>query len=335
MNMKSRRVRRSTAALICGLVTLIFALAGIPALAENIGQAAQTNTRPIAENLTLETFRNIALSGRFKAVDLEGDAVTFEVIDKPTKGTVTAGEDGSFTYAPLEGKKGRDTFTYIAYDDYGGLSDKAVVTINIGKQSTDISYADMAGNASHYSSLVLAEKGIFTGDKIGGAHFFRPASTVTRGEFLAMCLAMTKTETIKDIIRTGFYDDDSIPVWVKPYVSAALMSGVITGYKDVDGRLIFNANDPVTASEAAVILDNLLQPTDVSVSAEVLAHEEGICPAWAYQAEANLASCNILPAGADCGRCLTRAEAADMLVAAMNLIESRDHNKSLLSWAQF
>jgi hypothetical protein len=198
----------------------------------------------------------------------------------------------------------------------------------------------MAGNSSYYSALVLAEKGVFKGDQIGDRSFFRPSAAVTRGEFLAMCLAMNHTDTLKDVIRTGFYDDDTIPAWVKPYVSTALMSGIVTGYKCDDGRLVFNANDPITVSEAAVILNNLLRPADVSAS--TLATGDGsldisldACPVWASQAEANLAACNILPAGLQYNKSITRAEAADMLVASMRVLDSRDGSKSLLSWAHF
>ncbi len=71
-------------------------------------------------------------------------------------------------------------------DEKGGISLPATVTIHINKQSTKITYADMGGNASCYSSLLLAEKGILTGEKLGNEYFFRPGSAVTRGEFLAM-----------------------------------------------------------------------------------------------------------------------------------------------------
>jgi hypothetical protein len=34
----------------------------------------------------------------------------------------------------------------------------------------------MKDSASYYSALVLAEKGVFLGEKLGGEYFFRPTA---------------------------------------------------------------------------------------------------------------------------------------------------------------
>ena len=149
----------------------------------------------------------------------------------------------------------------------------------------------MAGNGSYYAALLLAEKGILTGEKLGSSYFFRPEMPVTRGEFLAMCLALSETKTIPGITRTGFYDDASIPQWVKPYVSTALMSGIISGFKNDAGQLVFASQEPVTFLEAAVILNNTLKISDV-VSVGV--PSQAVCPAWSQQAVTNLAACNVM-----------------------------------------
>lgn len=333
--MKIRKGKSSRAVIALLLVVLAsgFLLAGVPALAADAQvQVAAQNANPIAKNLEYSTFRNIAIRGHFSATDPDGDVVTFELTDIPKKGSVQVGEDGSFVYTPTENKKGQDSFSYIAIDTKGSISNKATVTISIDKQATKITYSDMTGNSSHYAALVLAEKGVLIGEKLGSEYFFKPDSDVTRGEFIAMCLGMSDAETLKDITRTGFSDDDRIPMWVKPYVSTALMSGIITGYKDSEGRLVFASQEPITFSEAAVVLNNLLKITDVVT---VTAMEDSVCPVWAYQAEANLVACNIMPAmGTECGTNMTRAEAADMLVAAMSLLKERDSGSSLLSWAK-
>jgi len=331
-----KRSSKLKSALILFVVVLALGCAlAAPVVAEflPVTVAIPSNARPIAENIELETYRSVSVSSRFKAIDPDGDEMTFELVDMPKKGNVKVDEDGTFTYTPESGKRGRDTFTYIACDPKGGLSNKATVTIEIRKQQTDITYSDIVGTGLEYAAVALAERGVFVGDKISDRAFFRPAQNVTRGEFVAMCLALSGTETHKDIVRTGFYDDDAIPLWVKPYVSTALMNGLITGCKTQDGRLIFNANDPITVAQAAVILNNLLRPTDVSVS--VFA-ESSALPSWAHQAGANLDACNILSREtADYDASLTRAQAAEMLVASMRLLDMRDNDRSILSWAQF
>lgn len=332
MKIRNSKSIRTVIALLLLMLAGGFLWAGVPALAADITTAVAANANPIAENQEYSTFRNIAIQGRFSATDPDGDTVTFEIADAPKKGSVQAGQDGSFLYTPSENKKGQDSFTYIAIDNNGNLSNKATVTISINKQSTKLTYSDMADNSSYYSALVLAEKGVLIGEKLGTEYFFRPDSTVTRGEFLAMCLAMSDAETLQGITRTGFADDESIPMWVKPYVSTALMTGVITGYKDDNGKLVFSSQEPISFAEAAVMLNNILQISDVT---SVIATEQTTCPVWSVQAEANLAACNILPAlGTECINNITRAEAADMLVAAMTVIKERDNGGSLLNWAK-
>ncbi len=333
MKIRNSKSFRTALALLLTILAGAFLWAGVPALAaDDMSAVIERNSNPIAENLELSTYRNISIHGRFSATDPDGDTVIFEISEMPKKGSVQADTDGSFIYTPGENKKGKDSFSYIAIDLNGNISNKATVTISINKQSTKITYADMAGNGAHYAALVLAEKGILTGEKLGNEYFFRPDSVLTRGEFVALCLQLSDAETLEGITRTGFSDDASIPMWAKPYISTALMTGMISGFKDDEGRLVFASQEPITYCEAAVALNNLLQISDVVT---VAATEQTTCPVWSYQAEVNLAACNIMPVmGTECYNFVTRAEAADMLVAAMNLLKERDGGFSLLSWAR-
>jgi hypothetical protein len=293
---------------------------------------AGANHPPIAENIDLTTYKGVASNGVFRAVDPEGDLVTFSIESAPRKGTVEIAGN-SFTYTPAQGKSGRDSFTYVATDANGNVSGVAKVQILINKQKTEVSYSDMEGNSAHYAALRLAETDVFVGEKLGTSYFFYPDRPVTRGEFLAMCLRACGMDAIKDITRTGFADDADMPLWVKPYVSAALLSGVIKGYQTDSGSLVFSAASPVSYAEAAVILNNLLEITDVS--RDIASASADLVPSWAYQATANLASCDIVPTNSSviAGGNLTRADIAEMLSASMNLIEQRGGN-SLLSWAR-
>ena len=57
-------------------------------------------------------------------------------------------------------------------------------------------------------------------------------------------------------------------------------------------------------------------------------------PAWAAQAVANLRSCDIYAGGEfQAGRALTRGDAAEMLSAAMDVLEARGKN-SKFSWSR-
>ena len=112
----------------------------LPAMALTTSTAEVENAAPIAEDLSLSTYKGVAIFSRFAAVDPEGDLVTFQVVDSPARGQVTLDENdpAAFTYTPYEGKKGKDSFTYVAIDAVGNTSQPAKVTIVIEKQKTAV-----------------------------------------------------------------------------------------------------------------------------------------------------------------------------------------------------
>lgn len=63
---------------------------------------AEANGAPVAENLELTTYKNVAVTAQFSAVDPEGDLLTYHILNKPARGAVTMPEDGSseFVYTP-------------------------------------------------------------------------------------------------------------------------------------------------------------------------------------------------------------------------------------------
>ncbi|MDR2360952.1 MAG: S-layer homology domain-containing protein [Oscillospiraceae bacterium] len=294
-------------------------------------ESEPTNYAPVAENLNYTTYKGVTLFGEFAATDPEGEPINYRIVTQPKKGDVTV-SDSTFRYVPNSKKKGKDSFTYVAVDASGNVGQEAVVNVIIERQSTDVMYGDMSGNPAEYSALRLAEDGVFVGEKVGGVYNFNPTAIVSRGEFLAMCAKIAGIEPITDVTTTGFADDPIIPVWVKPYVSAALMGGVIRGYGGEDGASVFAAAQPVSFSEAAVMLNNALQISDVrSVS---FFADEALVPAWASQAAANLNACNVLgDITLNAAKPMTRADAAAILARAADLAASRKNRGGLLGWA--
>ena len=63
---------------------------------------------------------------------LSVSAPTTIVVGDPAKGSVAVNADGSFTYTSTSSALGTNTFSYRAVDRDGGLSNVAVVTINLG-----------------------------------------------------------------------------------------------------------------------------------------------------------------------------------------------------------
>lgn len=292
------------------------------------------NCAPIAENMNFKTYKNIAISAPLKAVDPDGDLISFTLASQTRKGKVELSLDGSFTYTPGAGEKGTDSFSYIAIDQYGAVSREACVTIDIKAQSGNVNYSDVDGLSCAYAAHHLAEKGIFTGRKVGDSYFFDPDTPVSRGEFLAMCMDTAGMDKLNRITRTGFYDDAEISAWAKPYISSALLAGIIKGYTNSEGEVVFLPDRSITLSEAAVMLSGVLDISDVKSDCNV---PQSSVATWAYQSVANLSACSIINSGSayDGELTVTRSEAAQMLSAALDVIEARNEDTggfSLLDW---
>lgn len=287
----------------------------------------QENQPPVARNMELATYKNVAITGYFDAVDGEGDTLTFQLTSTPARGAVTLAEDGSsqFVYTPYENKTGSDRFTYVAIDSAGNISPEATVQLRINKPDTKVTYADLEGHPAHKAAIRLAEEGVYVGRYVNGNYFFDPDQSVTRAQFLTMAMSVTGLEQLEGVTLTGFSDDTAIPTWAKGSVSAALKAGAISGARDETGAPIFGADQSITRGEASVMLNNLLDITDVPL--EVFsAGSEGH---WAAQAAANLSASGVVSqqsvGTAQLSEELTLAQAAEMLDGALDLMESRDN----------
>lgn len=318
----SRFLRRGGFLLVLTALCLSLSLPAY-ALFDLDDQAAGDSPLPIAENLTLTTYKNVAVGGTFSAMDPDGEAVTFRITKNPARGEVTQGSEGSaqFTYTPYEDKTGKDSFTYVAEDASGNVSQPAVVSVKISKANTKVTYSDMSGHPSHKAAIALAEEEVFVGEQMGETWFFRPEAQVTREEFLAMAMDLVGMDTLPEAQLTGFSDDDSISVWAKPYVASALRSGMIQGSAVGEEGASFAPTRTITQTEAAVLLDRLLKVSDVADTGNL---QEDAAPVWAYQSVVNLEAVGVLDGSADLTGDLTRSQAADLLLAAMEVLEFRD-----------
>ena len=288
---------------------------------------ASANTAPVAENLELTTYKNVEITGTFSGVDPEGDLLTFHLVSKPARGAVTQSEDGSaaFVYTPYEDKTGKDAFTYVAVDTVGNTSAPATVSIRIEKQKTKVTYADMDGVTGHREAVRLAEAGLLIGEQMGDQYFFHPQEAMSRAQFTSLAMAAAGVTQLEGVTLTGFADDEAMATWAKTCASTALKAGLIQGTLDENGQVVFQADAPITAAEAAVVLDRALNVTDVSDAFSAAA------PAWASQSVSNLASCGVVPTTASLESPLTRAEAAVLLSGTLDVLESRD-SSGWFSW---
>ena len=287
----------------------------------------ETVIMPIAENQECSTYQNVKVQGTLRATDPDGGVLTYEIVEMPKKGTVVLDEKDSaaFVYTPNQGKSGKDAFSFCVKDEKGNISAPATVKVEILKDKKNVRYGDMENNAAHAASIRLAEEGVFTGRQVGTEFFFEPDAAVSRSEFLTMAMTAAGVDTLETVNVTGFSDDASIPTWAKAYASEALNTGIISGKMEND-RVVFSADAPITYNEAAAILNRLMAVTD----ADTATFAGNNVPAWAAQSVTNLASVDVMGQVADCGAALTRADAAELLCSAMDLMQEK--NDSPFAW---
>lgn len=277
-----------------------------PSAVMTISIRGKEDKAPVAEDFALETYKNLPNEGTLKAKDPEGQALTYTVTRQPRRGEVTVREDGTFTYTPKKNKVGTDSFTFTATDPAGNVSREATVTIQILKPRDAGQYTDTAGEACRFEAEWLKNTGVFAGESISGEACFQPDKAVTTGEFLAMLIRVLEIPTDEAVYSTVPADT---PDWLKPYVAAAIRSGLTAGLPEE-----LAADGPITGAEAAVMLQNALDLT-VSTDADLEQNAESI-PAWAVSA---------VNALADNGICLTaetaltRGEAAQVLYRVSQL----------------
>lgn len=300
-------------------LTAALALCGTAAALFGRGTQEREQGAPTARAVTLRTYRGMAREGAFSADDEADETLTYTVVDGPRKGSVRV-EGERFVYTPKEGAVGNDRFTYTAEDSEGKVSSPASVTVRIEKPRSGVDYADMKDSPAAVAAQDLAECGVFTGTKIGERYYFAPDQTVSRSEFLAMVLE-SSGRTVTPVTMTGFCDDGDIPVWAKSYVSAGVAEGIVRGKTTAEGAAFYGGDD-ITLSEAATVLNRVLDLGDVDL-AQWYADREAV-PSWAAQAVGNMEAMSVLAAGSfgsdSLERAVTRAEAAEMLCAARTLL---------------
>ena len=248
-----------------------------PATTMTIAVHGKEDLAPTAKDSSIETYKNLSNKGKLLSSDPEGLELTYTVVREPKRGSVTIHADGSFTYTPKKNKVGVDSFTYTAADPAGNVSRKATVTIQILKPTDSKKYTDTAGLNCRFAAEWMRNSGLFVGEKIGGKECFQPEKAVSRGEFLAM---LVKTLDIPTKEASEVAIPDNTPDWLRPYMAAALRSGLTAGLPEEVGSF----DQPITGAEVAVMLQNAL---DLSISQESVdatetsETEETDIPAWA------------------------------------------------------
>lgn len=86
---------------------------------------------PTATNACITTAVNAVQTGALPANDPDGQSLVFEILNQPTKGTLTTDAAGNYRYTPRTDVRGMDKFTFRARDSTGRESNIATMTFLI------------------------------------------------------------------------------------------------------------------------------------------------------------------------------------------------------------
>lgn len=248
-----------------------------PASSTVISVRGKTDHAPVAEDSAVETYKNLPNQGTLKVTDPEGETLTYSVMRQPKRGSVEVRADGTFLYTPKKNKVGVDSFTFTATDPAGNVSREATVTISILKPGDSAQYTDTVGSACRFEAEWMKNTGLFVGEQIGGQNCFQESRSVNKGEFLAMAVKALGIPVDENATYTGY--TDQVPMWLQPYLAAAMRSG-LTANLPISETSALGIDDPVSGAEAAVILQNAM---DLSVSANAKPVDKEV-PDWAASA---------------------------------------------------
>ena len=86
-----------------------------------------SNDPPVADDNSVSTGEDTPVDFSLTASDIDGDALTFMIVDPPANGVIT-GDSPEFTYTPNANFNGSDEFTFVAND---GQEDSAEATVTL------------------------------------------------------------------------------------------------------------------------------------------------------------------------------------------------------------
>ncbi len=260
----------------------------------------------------LETYKNIAVNGVMRCVDPELDKISYEIVSYPEKGLLTfkSRENGEYTYAPMKNYVGRDSFSYIAVDEYGNRSQKITVDISVGRSESGTVFEDMIFDPAHYGAILLHNKGIMKGEREGSSDVFMPEKPVSHADFLVIAMKSAETALVTSAPSEIVETVNDFPSEYRQYILTAYDKGLLTETELKE----LNIYSEITKAEACVIVDCLIDAEDVRVVPAFKDIEE--VPKEALDAVCSLLDIGVISTENGLlapSSTLTRADAAEML----------------------
>jgi len=216
------------------------------------------NDAPTTSGATVAGQEDGSIAGRVTGHDVDGDALTFGVVQNggPAHGTVTMNPDGTFNYVPAANFNGTDSFTYQVSDGNGGTT-TGTVSVNVaavndapttsggnatGNEDTAISgqlaAQDVDGDALTFG---LAQSGAPAHGTVtinpNGSYTYTPAANFNGTDSFTYQVSDGKGGTTLGTISVGVNPVNDAPTTSGATVAGqedGSIAGRVTGH-DVDG----------------------------------------------------------------------------------------------------
>ena len=217
-------------------------------------QRASVNCCPTTTGIVtaVSTHASLGVSGTLSAEDTDGDALYFEVVEYPVNGTLTLDtETGDFSYRPTGNFHGEDHFSWRVQDEYGAYSESASVEITVRELATGYLFSDIEDSRIHHAALLVGEKGLMSGERMGEKHYFHPDRALSRAAFVAILLDAAEIK-VEDCEDTGYTDNADIPRGMRGAIKYAKEQGWL------GEDTVFRPHDAITRAEAAAIAAKVL-----------------------------------------------------------------------------
>ena len=145
--------------------------------------------------------------------------------------------------------------------------------------------------------------------------YFKPANTITRGEFAVMFANMLGIDSSEfEDVSLGMADENKIPSWCLNQIKALCELGFMNG-KTAGDKVVFDSTAILSRAEAATVISKLLP--DTFMAEEKTFADSGKIPSWSKDAFSKLTALGIISGYSDGSikptNSTTRAEVIRML----------------------
>ncbi|WP_022952041.1 DUF1566 domain-containing protein [Leucothrix mucor] len=186
------------------------------------------NDPPVSSTVTVSTAHNEAVDINLIATDVDGDALTFEIVQGPESGTLSALTNGVVSYTPGTVYTSSDTFTYLANDG----------TVNSETARVTVTIAPVVAAPQEAGSVVDGENIVFSWAAVEGAANYTVCYAKQPISSLSACQTLYQGQLVQSV-TSNFITVESPDHGMPYYFRAAAVS---------DDGLIGDMSDEVAST---------------------------------------------------------------------------------------